>query len=486
MISLMEMPSRKSTIWKISPDGKEKKQITGHHENFYRHLALSPDGTWLVYAVLQDKALGLWIMPSEGGKSLPLTITQGNHNEGASWSPDGTKLAFTSTRSGSFDIWVMDIDQNKLRSYLELARMDGESITLGTYRTIHSNILNEDRLLWIHLPKEYEDTGLAYPFLILLYVDLYNYFTDAVSITEKLGETGEIPPVIIVGVANTNRYRDLLPYPTRWAPEGGKAGDFLRFLEEELIPYVDKNYRTKEFRILAAPQASAVFSLYSLINRPHLFDATIAQNPFMNPENAEKLYPMAEEFFSTASTLRHLFYVTCEKNDRPQDLEYIERFAQLPGVKATEGFRFVLDIREPTGYFIPPLPFTTALRTLFRGYQLPDEFHADSLQDILDYYGKRSADYGFPVDPPEHMLTFEGDELLQRGKTQQALDVFTYQLGLYPKSLNALFRLGETYRGIGDYKTARQYYQKFLDIRSTDAARIQQRIAEMDSLIRDQ
>jgi hypothetical protein len=404
----------------------------------------------------------------------------------ATWSPDGTKIAFTSTRSGSFDIWIMDIDQAQLRNDLEVALMDGEPIQLGTYRTIHSDILNEDRLLWVHLPKEYEDTGLAYPFLILLYVDLYNYFTDAVSITEKLGETGEIPPVIIVGVANTNRYRDLLPYPTRWAPEGGKAVDFLRFLEEELIPFADSNYRTKKFRILAAPQASAVFSLYSLINRPHLFDATIAQNPFMNPENAEKLYPLTDEFFSTTDTLRHLFYVACEKNDRPQDLEYIERFAKLPGVIATEGFRFVLDIQEPSGYFIPPLPFRTALRTLFPEYKLPDEFQADSLQDILDYYNERSAAYGFAVDPPEHMLTFEGDELIQKGKTQEAMDVFTYQLSLYPKSLNALFRLGETYRAMGDYKTAHDYYQKFLDIRSTDAARIQQRITEMDSLINDQ
>ncbi len=404
----------------------------------------------------------------------------------AAWSPDETKLAFTSTRSGSSNIWIMDIDPGALRSDLAIAQQDGESITLGTYRTIHSDILQEDRLLWVHLPEGYEDTRLDYPVMILLYVDLYNYFTDAVSITEKLGRTGETPPLITIGVANTNRYRDLLPYASQWAPEGGGAGDFQRFLGEEVIPYVDKNYRTKEFRILAAPQAAAVFSLYSLMMGPALFNATIAQNPFMNPENAEKLYPRAEEFFGSADTLRHLYYVSCEKDDRPEDLNYIERFAEMPGIKTTAGFRFMLDIREPSGYFIPPLPFTAALRTLFPEYRLPEEFHADSLQDILDYYQERSAVYGFLVDPPEHMLTFEGDELLQRGKTQQAQDVFMYQLGLYPKSLNALFRLGEIYRGIGDYKTAREYYRKFLDIRSTDAARIQQRIAEMDSLINDQ
>ena len=85
------------------------------------------------------------------------------------------------------------------------SQKDGEDIVLGKYRVIHSQILDEDRLLFVHLPREYEDTQLAYPVLYLLYVDIYNYFADATIITEKLGGTGEIPPVIIVGVANTNR-----------------------------------------------------------------------------------------------------------------------------------------------------------------------------------------------------------------------------------------------------------------------------------------
>ena len=49
LVALMEMPSRRSTIWTIPLDGSEPGQITGHCENFYRHLALSPDGKLLVY-----------------------------------------------------------------------------------------------------------------------------------------------------------------------------------------------------------------------------------------------------------------------------------------------------------------------------------------------------------------------------------------------------------------------------------------------------
>ena len=182
------------------------------------------------------------------------------------------------------------------------AQKDGDDIVLGKYRVIHSQILDEDRLLFVHLPRGYEDTQLAYPVMYLLYVDIYNYFADAAIITEKLGGTGEIPPVIIIGVANTHRYRDLLPVETRGRSGTGKAENFLKFLEEELIPYVDQTYRTKNFRILAGPQAAAVFGLYALITKPGLFNAYLSENPFMNPENAAFLYPKAEEFFNTTQS----------------------------------------------------------------------------------------------------------------------------------------------------------------------------------------
>ena len=128
LAAFMEMPSRKSTIWTVPLDGSEPTQITGHCENFYRHLALSPDGSLLVYGCYKDRYLSFYIMQLGAGRStgegpvLPLAVTPGVSFEGPVWSPDGKKLAFISTRSGNADIWVMEMDLDELSRKLDAAR----------------------------------------------------------------------------------------------------------------------------------------------------------------------------------------------------------------------------------------------------------------------------------------------------------------------------------------------------------------------------
>ena len=73
LVALMNRQTRKSTMMKISRDGKEKQQITGHRDGFHRYLALSPDGR---------------------------------------------RMVFSSTRAGGHDIWIMDVDPEQLKEEL--------------------------------------------------------------------------------------------------------------------------------------------------------------------------------------------------------------------------------------------------------------------------------------------------------------------------------------------------------------------------------
>jgi TolB protein len=118
LIALMDLQSRKSTIQKINVANKNAEKINIDNENFYRHLAISHEGSLIIFAALKDKYLGLYIALSSGGKSIPLTISPGFHNESPSWSPDGKCIVFASGRSGG-GLWIMNVDIEQLRKELQ-------------------------------------------------------------------------------------------------------------------------------------------------------------------------------------------------------------------------------------------------------------------------------------------------------------------------------------------------------------------------------
>ena len=110
-----------------------------------------------------------------------------------------------------------------LLSITGFAQKDGENIVIGKYKKIYSKILKEDRLLLVKLPKNYDNDIEKYPVLYLLYGDyMEQYFADAVSTIHKLSESGKIPKMIIIGVGNTERYRDLLPIDRRGSIENAE------------------------------------------------------------------------------------------------------------------------------------------------------------------------------------------------------------------------------------------------------------------------
>ena len=147
------------------------------------------------------------------------------------------------------------------------AQTDNSSIISGNYRRIYSNVLLEERVLLISLPEDYDRSGKTYPVLFKLDGNKGN-FLQAFSAASYLSDmTDNAPDPIIIGIENTDRNRDMLP--------DQKANIFIQFINKELIPYINKNYRTNGFRILCGQSLSSLFALYSFLKEPDLFDAYI-------------------------------------------------------------------------------------------------------------------------------------------------------------------------------------------------------------------
>jgi predicted alpha/beta superfamily hydrolase len=145
--------------------------------------------------------------------------------------------------------------------------------------TFHSNIMSEDRRVIIHLPRKYEqDTGTKYPVMYVLDGTSQDQHTaDQVIV---LSDAGLIPAAIVIGLPNTrgNRERDQTPPFMRTNIDDsnspyGLGNKFLDFIEKELIPHIDHGYRTSGYRMIAGNSRGGLFVLYTLLERPDLFQA---------------------------------------------------------------------------------------------------------------------------------------------------------------------------------------------------------------------
>lgn len=148
--------------------------------------------------------------------------------------------------------------------------------------TIKSTVLNEERTVVVQLPKSYQaEPKKVYP--VIYRLDGAGNIPLASAVIERLQNDNRAPEVIIVAIENTNRLRDMYPTvnkePQGPVGEGGGAAKFLAFFEQELIPLVNKNYRTHDYKVIAGASAGGVFALYALQAKSELFQAHIAYSP---------------------------------------------------------------------------------------------------------------------------------------------------------------------------------------------------------------
>lgn len=148
----------------------------------------------------------------------------------------------------------------------------------GVKETIYSKVLKENRVCQVVLPTGYQkDSPQKYDVLFVL--DGGGDVKIASAIQQFSEESGYIPPLIVVGVLNTDRNRDLTPTPVSDVKNSGGAARFLAFLKTELIPYIDQRYPSDRRHLLIGHSLGGLFTVYSLLNEPDLFASCIAVDP---------------------------------------------------------------------------------------------------------------------------------------------------------------------------------------------------------------
>ncbi len=160
------------------------------------------------------------------------------------------------------------------------AQKDGDPITIGHYCKLDSAILNEERILQISLPRNYDPHAeKRYPVLYCL--DGEYCFASSVTTVEQtvyFEEAEGVPAMIVVGIPNPSREcrdRDMFPGQTA----GTGSSRFLQFIQQEVIAFVDSHYLTNGTQLLMGQSSSGFFAWWTQLQEPTLFQGIIATSP---------------------------------------------------------------------------------------------------------------------------------------------------------------------------------------------------------------
>jgi len=179
------------------------------------------------------------------------------------------------------------------------AQTKGTSINIGTNYTINSNILNQDRGIQVYLPDSYTSSEQNYPVLYIL--DGQRFFTNGVAIQKSLKAPGAIPEMIVVGINSSQSTR---------RPLFGEGDTFTSFIKEDVIQFVDSNFRTNKERIIYGWEAAAYYISKMILKEKDLFIGAIITDGGLAPEKLLQEFNSDKEIYLYMSnSKRDIYYI---------------------------------------------------------------------------------------------------------------------------------------------------------------------------------
>lgn len=367
---------------------------------------------------------------------------------------------------------------------------------VGALDSIYSENLKEHRAFYIQLPANYNpNKNEKYPVVYVLDGEVL-----LPTVNNVLGfySGGFTPEMVIVGISNTNnRTRDLTTskinekYGMPFNEENGEANNFSKFIETELIPYIEKKYPVTTFRTLIGHSYGGLFVLYTLIHHPQLFSNYVAIDPSLDWDN-QKLYLEAQtkmpdsnyngkSLFMSLSGQLHWQNPEVTIDNVMEDTSEFTLFS-----RSNIAFSNMVKQNSKNGLaydwkFYPKdlhgtVPFSSIKDGLifnFEWYQWENtnkfnspETSKNELFDIITYRAKKLETYfNYPVPPyPEEILNTLGYMSLDMEQTEKAKMYFEFAIQFYPNSANSYDSMADYYERKNDFENALKFVTKAFEL----------------------
>lgn len=349
---------------------------------------------------------------------------------------------------------------------------------IGEADSLYSEILQEQRNLWVKYPKYYnQEDNKKYPVVYILDGETQLLALDAVC---NYYQGHFLPDMILVGISNGfNRMRDLTTskMETRYGwpvtEETGGAETFTSFLEFELIPYIDSILPATSYRTLIGHSFGGLFTINTLLNHSHLFNNYIAIDPSLDWDD-QKLLDQSKEILSQKDyTGKSLFVSLSSASIHMQDESVTMENVMMDTSEYTLFARSIIEFAEYVksqkqnelnfswGDYPDDIHGTVSLPSIrdglismFKWYQLESfwkfndfDTPTDELIGLVNRREIKLRDYfGYNVPPfEEDLFNMMGYMSLEMGQNDKSFTFFQMAITYYPESPNAYDSMADYY-----------------------------------------
>jgi predicted alpha/beta superfamily hydrolase len=382
----------------------------------------------------------------------------------------------------------------------------GDKVIIGKIDSLYSGVLKEQRKVWVYVPNMKagipQNNGQRYPVVYLLDGD--GHFESVVGMIQQLSQVNGntvVPEMIVVGIPNTDRTRDLTPtkiisdppiMDSNSSKTTGGGANFAAFLEKELMPHINSLYPTQPFRVLIGHSFGGLTVMNIITNYTRLFNAYISIDPSMwyDKENflratqkklATQKYNGTRLYVGIANTMAEGMTVEKMKKDTSIDTRHIRSiFALDKFIKANpkNGLQYASKFyAEDDHGSVPLISEYDGLRFIFSWYRFKfsmSDFMSPGtvlVQKMTAHYAKVSKEMGYKVAPQEMMINSLGYEALSQKQYEKAAALFEMNIANYPQSGNTYDSYGDLLLARNDTAAAIANFKKALAITNSEDTR---------------
>jgi uncharacterized protein len=368
-----------------------------------------------------------------------------------------------------------------------------ETLLAVNHVRVPSKAFNTVRDIYIWEPDAESATAAKYPVLVFPDAEEKGQFRAALANVQFLIDRQLIPPMIVVGIPYlANRSHELSPAGTGSTaanyPNAGGADQTLRFILDELLPWVDARYPTLPMRILAGHSLGGLLALYAMDTRPDVFRVVIAMSPAIFWNDGVMGNEIALHLATDTVRTRTLYLMSGGQEpfiDVPTTAFAARLTALLDSVPVKPHLRFERREYPRDAHSMTPMPgLVDGLRMAFEPVLVPGDsvvtgFSQRGVRDSAEIraavaqletrYAAGSVSLGVPGVFPEEALDLLGSYALQVKQANLAVALFRENRDRYPRSSNAHESLGEALVAAGDTSRAVEEFRSSIVLAGDEA-----------------